>query len=597
MLNSIGIHPLDVFRPAMRLSFFLLYSLLAVPAAARADAPMPVLATEMAECRRIVGPEASPPAATDYPGGISRSGNGLTPATAPGATTVPPKLAACLISAMGRQMLVLQVVSDPNGIRDAHVMPIGAPRELTAEENKIVANNMAALTQRDLNRAVLVYCHHTSCMLSYNAALRLSEAGYKNVLWMREGIKGWKEAGLPVGPVRDARGAIQRPQVALTPRPRTVSPAYPAPPKFYARTRYDVLKPTGLTVGKLCLMVGQRMENRDGPKPGPAYRAALFQAAGVDLAKDHEGVVKRKMQNFWQRYGDYYECGSSPSFGGISVFKQASRDFYDAFLDDVIDRWELPLNKVDVSDGWTLLDYLQDRHDARPDDDRVKALYTKVRHAGGLTRAELEEKGLIKRPELLQAEYLALHKKAAEGGDTDSMWYLARAYAGGQYVAQNRSEGTRWFERLQQHALATRDVATMVWIGYAYQDDDRKIRLAPADERQFYQWMRRAADGNEPTGMLWAGRGLAYGRGVTGDVPAAIAMLEKAYAVKGEDLVALELGRIYDKLGDIKTAATWLRLAPGLQPVSNGVMVEDWFKLKGVPLCGPRAGGNSPLAC
>lgn len=564
--------------------------------ASESTAPRAVLATEMAECQRLVGPQPAAPAATDYPGGLSKSANGLTPATAPGATMVSPRLAACLVSAMGPELVSLQVVGDAVGIRDAWVQFVGGTRELTPEETTILTNNMKRVTGGDKNRTILVYCHHTSCFLSYNAVLRLKDMGYTNLLWMREGIKGWKEAGFLTGLVRDRNGSRQTPPpVVLQARPRTYPTGYPAPPNAYARTRYAPLKDAGLNLSRVCYAVSNKAEDKDHPERQPMYRSVLYKVAGVDPARDHEGLVRRKMQTWWQRYGDLVECGSTPSFGGKSLLKLATEHDNSQFLNDVVTTWQLPLNKVDMSDGWTVLDYLQDRLDARPEDYRIAPMYSQLRHAGALHRAELEEKGLLKKPADLQAEYLKQHKEAAGRGETSSMWYLVRAYARGQHVLADRAEAMRWLEKMQQHSIGNHDYDNMVWIGYAYQPDDREVRDVPADDRQFYAWMKRAADGNNPTGMLWAGRGLLYGTGITSDVQAGIAMLKKGYSVKPDDLTALELGRAYNQLGDIPTAATWLRLAPGLQPVSKGVLVEDWFKLNGLTTCGPRAGDNKPL--
>ncbi|MNP48229.1 molybdopterin biosynthesis protein MoeB [compost metagenome] len=50
----------------------------------------------------------------------------------------------------------------------------------------------------DKSREIVVYCHHSQCWLAYNAALRLIALGYKNVHWMRDGITGWIETGLPL---------------------------------------------------------------------------------------------------------------------------------------------------------------------------------------------------------------------------------------------------------------------------------------------------------------------------------------------------------------------------------------------------------------
>ena len=52
----------------------------------------------------------------------------------------------------------------------------------------------------DKSKNLIFYCSNTRCTASDNAAERASIHGYKNVRIMREGIKGWKEAGKPTTP-------------------------------------------------------------------------------------------------------------------------------------------------------------------------------------------------------------------------------------------------------------------------------------------------------------------------------------------------------------------------------------------------------------
>jgi rhodanese-related sulfurtransferase len=44
---------------------------------------------------------------------------------------------------------------------------------------------------------LITYCNGPHCWRSFKAAVTLTNAGYKNVHWMRDGIPAWKEAGLP----------------------------------------------------------------------------------------------------------------------------------------------------------------------------------------------------------------------------------------------------------------------------------------------------------------------------------------------------------------------------------------------------------------
>ena len=52
----------------------------------------------------------------------------------------------------------------------------------------------------DKTKDLIFYCSNTQCTASDAAAERASANGYRNVHIMREGIKGWKEAGQPTTP-------------------------------------------------------------------------------------------------------------------------------------------------------------------------------------------------------------------------------------------------------------------------------------------------------------------------------------------------------------------------------------------------------------
>jgi rhodanese-related sulfurtransferase len=49
----------------------------------------------------------------------------------------------------------------------------------------------------DKSKDLIFYCSNTNCTASDAAAERASTSGYENVHVMREGIKGWKDAGKP----------------------------------------------------------------------------------------------------------------------------------------------------------------------------------------------------------------------------------------------------------------------------------------------------------------------------------------------------------------------------------------------------------------
>lgn len=51
---------------------------------------------------------------------------------------------------------------------------------------------------RDKNAAIVFYSHGETGWKSYRAALVAIRNGYGNVMWMREGLKGWTSSGYAV---------------------------------------------------------------------------------------------------------------------------------------------------------------------------------------------------------------------------------------------------------------------------------------------------------------------------------------------------------------------------------------------------------------
>lgn len=56
-------------------------------------------------------------------------------------------------------------------------------------------DRLGQATANDLDRPIVIYCHE-QCWLSWNAAKRAIRMGYRAVHWYREGIEGWRAAGL-----------------------------------------------------------------------------------------------------------------------------------------------------------------------------------------------------------------------------------------------------------------------------------------------------------------------------------------------------------------------------------------------------------------
>jgi rhodanese-related sulfurtransferase len=60
------------------------------------------------------------------------------------------------------------------------------------------AEYVAAKLPTDRDEALVFYCYGESCANSYEVALAVRKLGYKNVYWLINGFKEWKEKEYPV---------------------------------------------------------------------------------------------------------------------------------------------------------------------------------------------------------------------------------------------------------------------------------------------------------------------------------------------------------------------------------------------------------------
>ena len=63
--------------------------------------------------------------------------------------------------------------------------------------NDRLAAKLEELTLGNPARPMVFFCSGAECWASYNASLRASLIGYRNVYWYRGGLRAWKDAGLP----------------------------------------------------------------------------------------------------------------------------------------------------------------------------------------------------------------------------------------------------------------------------------------------------------------------------------------------------------------------------------------------------------------
>ncbi len=157
-------------------------------------APFPTLAAIAQKC------------GTDQPSlGLSQdeqnyAGTGLTPPHIQGVVTVSPAQARCLILSFPDKLLVADAAGNGT-LPDAEDFRFAAGRATPGNDplapDAPLATFMRGAIRGGQGVPILIYCHHTSCGLSYTAAQRLVRLGYTSVFWMREGSKGWEDAHYP----------------------------------------------------------------------------------------------------------------------------------------------------------------------------------------------------------------------------------------------------------------------------------------------------------------------------------------------------------------------------------------------------------------
>lgn len=94
------------------------------------------------------------------------------------------------------------------------------------------------------------------------------------------------------------------------------------------------------------------------------YQTVIKNAACVNNT-DSPTQVQAKVASFWNQYGKNETC-KSINFNQVdgSLVKFAIAKQFDNFIIDVSHRWKLDLNRVDPSDGRTVLDYAYDEYAA-----------------------------------------------------------------------------------------------------------------------------------------------------------------------------------------------------------------------------------------
>lgn len=159
------------------------------PAGARPDRD-----AQMAEERQDFG---VPPTAELHAGPM----HAPTPASIPGGQVITTRGLVELLGSTQARPLLFDVLGGPERIPGAvgavPAAQAGSFRDQTQQE---FGGFLRQVTQGNPDTPLVFYCLSSHCWMSYNAALRAVNLGYRNVLWYRGGIEAWKQAGQRVEP-------------------------------------------------------------------------------------------------------------------------------------------------------------------------------------------------------------------------------------------------------------------------------------------------------------------------------------------------------------------------------------------------------------
>lgn len=181
--------------------------------------------------------------------------HGPTPNQIPGGQLITTKGLVYLLDK--HIALVFDVLGAPQTLPDA--IP-AVPAAQAGDYNDRLQQQFGQMLQRVTSgrddTPLIFYCQGPECWMSYNAALRAINLGYRNVLWYRGGLEAWQRAGLPLSQARP-NGPGPNPGPNPGEYPPTNPGQYPAPNPQQYPAPYPPQNPGG------------QNQNRDDPY-GPA---------------------------------------------------------------------------------------------------------------------------------------------------------------------------------------------------------------------------------------------------------------------------------------------------------------------------------------
>lgn len=152
--------------------------------------------------------------------------------------------------------------------------------------------------------------------------------------------------------------------------------------------------PNNHEVNTLCSLINSNLREAQGSRNRFVYQTVIENASCV-MPNDSVAVKKRKIGEFWNRYGNQVGCTiANASVGNGLLPKFAIDKMFDSFILDITRNWQVNLNRVDPADGRTVLDFIIDkitreRSINSPLVTRLETYKTLLIAAGAKRRAEL----------------------------------------------------------------------------------------------------------------------------------------------------------------------------------------------------------------
>lgn len=372
-----------------------------------------------------------------------------------------------------------------------------------------------------------------------------------------------------------------------------------------------------LDVAELCAAVDNQSVEFEPVHDLVAYQFQnmLFRAAGVQAA-DSQDTVNRKMRDFFNAHMPELLCANGffiPKSGNI--LKYAVRlGGGNPLIDDVLANWKPDLDQVDAADGFTVLDFIEQKMDTyKPDKYRRRAFegdYAGFRKAGAHHRYEIAASGKPLPPVESVASALGKLEAKAQTGDFFSAIRLATIYRSGRILngpmPPDPAKMRLWLDRAAALAVADRNVSNAHWLGLFYGE----LKERDAELR----WYGKAVEFGmpPPTSMIpigwWEsnfelGKAYAEGNGVPRDLERAQWHLDRARESAwgpGGNAIAISqrwMGYLAELRGDTEKAARWYRTARYASaskeyPPSLAKGIEPWLAARGLPKCGMNSDGN-----